>query len=125
MLDLSDHGAAELLGDQLRASEAMVISIVIISFDFVIDRRSPALLADHGSVDGCGSTGLQKRNDAVSRGNLATILGVSGAVLVGAGATLYYFGRRASAPRGETRISARFVFDAAPGALVTGIAGGF
>ena len=44
-------------------------------------------------MDGCDPTGLQSRSDAVSRGNLATILGVGGAVLVGAGATLYHFGR--------------------------------
>lgn len=75
--------------------------------------------------DGCNSVGLQRRNDAVARGNLATILGVSGAVLVGAGATLYYFERRSSAPRPEARISTRFVLDAAPGAVMTGIGGDF
>jgi hypothetical protein len=76
-------------------------------------------------TDGCGNAGLQKRSDAVSRGNLATILGVSGAVLVGAGGTLYYLGRRAGARTRETGIAARFMFGATPGALVTGIAGGF
>jgi hypothetical protein len=76
-------------------------------------------------TDGCNDAGLQKRNDAVSRGNLATVLGIGGVVLVGAGATLYYFGRRAIAPRREARISTRFVLGAAPGAVVTGIEGGF
>jgi hypothetical protein len=76
-------------------------------------------------TDGCGSTGLQKRNEAVSRGNLATILGVSGAVLVGAGATLYHFGRRSSVRTREPRIAARVMIDIAPNAVVTGIGGGF
>jgi hypothetical protein len=75
--------------------------------------------------DGCSLTGKQSRSDAVSRGNLATLLGVSGIVLVGAGATMLYLGRRSSARTRETRISARFVLGAAPGAVVTGIEGGF
>ena len=79
----------------------------------------------HCFIDGCDPTGIQSRNDAVSRGNLATILGVGGAVLVATGATLYYFGHRSDAPRRETGISARFVLGAAPGAVATGIAGSF
>ena len=75
-------------------------------------------------TDGCGSAGLQQRRDAVARGNLATWLGVGGAVLVGAGATLFYLGHQAGAP-GEARAPTRVVFGAAPGALVTGIQGGF
>lgn len=76
-------------------------------------------------ADGCGNIGLQKRNDAVFRGNLATILGIGGAVLVGTGATLYYLGRPSSARTRETRIATRFMCGATPGALVTGIEGGF
>lgn len=76
-------------------------------------------------ADGCNDTGLQRRNEAVSRGNLATILGVSGAVLVGAGATLFFAGRRASASQREGRITARLALGAAPGSVVTGIAGDF
>jgi hypothetical protein len=62
--------------------------------------------------DGCGPTGLARRNDAVSRGNLATWLGVGGVVLVAAGATLYYRGRRIG-------------LAAAPGGVVAAIEGGF
>jgi len=76
-------------------------------------------------VDGCNDTGLQRRNEAVSRGNLATILGVSGAMLVGAGAALFYVGRRSSAPRGEARLTARLMLGAAGGSVATGIAGDF
>jgi len=76
-------------------------------------------------MDGCDPTGLQSRNHAVSRGNVATILGVGGAVLVGAGATFYYFGRRSRPPHREAGLSARFVLGSAPGAVVTGIEGGF
>jgi hypothetical protein len=75
--------------------------------------------------DGCQSVGLQRRHDAVARGNLATILGVGGVVLLGAGATLYYVERRSSAPQREAHISARFLLDAAPGSVVTGIGGDF
>jgi hypothetical protein len=75
--------------------------------------------------DGCGSVGLQRRSDAVSRGNLATWLGVGGVVLVAAGATLLYLGRRPSAPRGDARIHPRFVLGAAPGVVVTGLQGAF
>jgi hypothetical protein len=74
----------------------------------------------------CDDVGLQKRDEAVSRGNLATIFGVSGAVLVGAGAALYYFGRRADAPKPEVATtSARFVFGGAPGVAMTGLRGSF
>ncbi|MEP6652227.1 MAG: hypothetical protein ABJA82_02650 [Myxococcales bacterium] len=75
--------------------------------------------------DGCGGTGLQKRNQAVSRGNLATILGVGGAVLIGVGVTLYYFGRRSSVGTPETRIAAQLMLDVVPNAMVTGIRGDF
>lgn len=45
-------------------------------------------------VDGCTEVGLRKRHDAVSRGNTATLLGISGAVLVGTGATFFYLAHR-------------------------------
>ena len=76
----------------------------------------------------CGSTGRQKRSDAVSRGNWATLLSISGVALVGTGATLFYFGRRspvARSSKGEPRVALRWVFEAAPGAVVTTIKGGF
>jgi len=44
--------------------------------------------------DGCNPTGVAQRNDAVSRGNWATALGLSGAVLLGTGATSFYFAGR-------------------------------
>jgi hypothetical protein len=46
-------------------------------------------------------------------------------VLVGTGATLFYFGRRSRAGTRETPIAASFVLDATPGAVLTGLAGGF
>ncbi len=75
-------------------------------------------------VDGCNDTGLQQRGDAVSRGNLATLLGVSGAVLVGTGATLLYLAHRSSARQREAQVPTRFMLGAAPGAVVAGIGGG-
>ncbi|MFL5304489.1 MAG: hypothetical protein ACJ8F1_04720 [Polyangia bacterium] len=79
----------------------------------------------HCFTDGCDASGIQSRKDAVSRGDAATFLGIGGAVLVAAGATVYYFGRRSGSPQPETRVSARLVVGAAPGAVVTAIAGGF
>jgi hypothetical protein len=75
-------------------------------------------------VDGCNDAGLQRRSDAVSRGNLATLLGISGAVLVGAGATLLYLAHRSSARQREAQAPTRFMLGAAPGAVVAGIGGG-
>jgi hypothetical protein len=89
-----------------------------------------ALDAKHASAsdcmaDVCGDTGLQQRRTAVSRGNLATLLGVSGVVLVGAGGTLFYLGTRSSTPTRDARIPVRFKVAAALGAVMTGIEGGF
>jgi len=76
-------------------------------------------------VDGCNPTGERQRNIAVSRGNWATLLGAGGLLLIGAGATLFYFEHRSKASPREAQISMQFVLDAAPGALATGIAGRF
>jgi hypothetical protein len=76
-------------------------------------------------VDGCDKTGMHQRSVAVSRGNLATLLGVGGVVLVGAGATAFYLGRRSKAPEREAGISVHVVLNAAPGALATGVQGRF
>jgi hypothetical protein len=75
--------------------------------------------------DVCGPVGRQQRSDAVFRGNLATIFGVSGIVLVGAGATMFYLGRRSGAPRHEARGPTGFLLGVAPGAVVAGMEGGF
>lgn len=75
--------------------------------------------------DICGDTGLRLRKDAVSRGNLATILAVTGVALVGGGATLFFLGGPPSTPPQSSRVPTRFMLGAAPGALVTAIEGGF
>lgn len=74
-------------------------------------------------VDGCGETGLRKNSEAVSRGNLATALGIGGAVLVGTGATLFYFGQRSGSRPADARSSTRVMVGAAPGAVLTTLAG--
>jgi hypothetical protein len=76
-------------------------------------------------VDGCNDVGLQKRADAVSRGNLAMLLGVGGVVLLGAGATSFYFGRRSNVPLRASQVLARFTLGVAPRAVVAGVGGGF
>lgn len=73
-------------------------------------------------ADGCTPVGLQRRSDAVSRGNLATLLGVSGAILVGTGATLWYLGHRSGMPRGAQGTT-QFMLGAAEGTVVAGIRG--
>ena len=91
---------------------------------------STALKANNASnmdcfTDGCDGAGLQQRSVAVSRGNLATLLGVGGLVLVGAGATWLFLGHRSTASHREAQISLRFMLNAAPGALATGLQGRF
>ena len=76
-------------------------------------------------VDGCDKAGMDQRSVAVSRGNLATLLGVGGVVLLGAGAASFYFGRRSRARDREAELFMHVVLDAAPGALATGIQGRF
>ena len=81
----------------------------------------------HCFVDGCDDVGFQRRSDAISRGNLATVLGAGGVVLVGAGATLFFLGRRASASQrqAQTQRTTRFMVAGAPGAFFGGVEGGF
>jgi tetratricopeptide (TPR) repeat protein len=87
-----------------------------------------ALSAKHAAaadcyVDGCGARGMRKRSDAVSRGNLATLLGIGGAMLVGTGVTLFYFGQRSGSRPLDAPGSTRVLLGAAPGAVLTSIAG--
>jgi hypothetical protein len=44
------------------------------------------------AADTCGPTGAADRDEAVSDGNLATVFGITGVVLVGAGVTLFVLG---------------------------------
>lgn len=74
-------------------------------------------------VDGCGPTGVSQRSEAVSRGNWATALGITGTVLVGTGVTLVYFGQRSSSQPAGARMPARFVVSATPNAVITAIVG--
>jgi hypothetical protein len=87
--------------------------------------RAKAASSQDCMGDFCGPVGRQQRNDAVFRGNAATILGLSGIVAVGAGATLFYLGRKSSAPKQEARGPMGFLLGVAPGAAVMGIEGGF
>jgi serine/threonine-protein kinase len=75
--------------------------------------------------DLCGGEGMRYRSDAVSHGNWATALSVSGAVLVGGGAALYYFGWRGARARTASRADLHVSLGAAPGMVATGIAGTF
>ena len=75
--------------------------------------------------DECNPDGRRQRSEAVSRGNLATILGVGGVVLIGGGAALYYFGRRGAAAQPTARADVRLTFGAAPGTVVTGVVATF
>jgi len=77
----------------------------------------------HCFPDGCDDFGTEKRNLAASRGNLATVLGISGAVLVGAGTVSFFLGRRTSAPQQQAQT--RFMVASAPGACFGGVQGEF
>lgn len=92
------------------------------AFATALDAKDDA--AAHCWVDGCDGAGLRKRRDAVSRGNAATALGIGGALLVGTGVTLFYFGQRSAAASAGAQIPTRFVVSAAPGAVMTTITGG-
>ena len=74
--------------------------------------------------DECGPIGQQHRTDAVSHGNWATAFSVGGAVLIGGGAALYYFGWRGDRARQETG-AVRVTLGAAPGSVMTGLVGAF
>jgi hypothetical protein len=74
-------------------------------------------------VGGCGDAGLRHRREAVSRGNWATVLGLGGTVLVGAGVTLFYFGLQSNPPSHQTQSSARLVVGVASGTLMTELTG--
>jgi hypothetical protein len=75
------------------------------------------------SGDACGLRGLELRSTAVERGNLATAFGVAGAVLAGAGATLFIVGRTRS-PSGGTEsglvLAPAFGFQRAGGVTLHG-----
>jgi hypothetical protein len=91
---------------------------------------STALDAKHAAApdctgDICGDAGLENRRVAVSRGNLATLLGVSGLALVGAGGTLFYLGARSNAPTPQSHAPLGFSVGAAPGAVMTAVQGRF
>jgi hypothetical protein len=80
----------------------------------------------HCYVDGCDDIGVMKRRIAASRGDLATLLGVGGVILVGVGATSYTLGRRSSTPaQGQGTVATRLVVTGAPGIVVAGIVGAF
>jgi hypothetical protein len=75
--------------------------------------------------DICSDAGLAKRSDAVSRGNLATILTIAGVALVGTGATLFYWERSRRLGTHESVSSVRLQLGASPSEAVAGIEGGF
>jgi hypothetical protein len=79
----------------------------------------------HCYPDGCDDFGTEKRNEAVVRGNWATALGISGAVLVGAGATLFYLGSRSNAAPRHAQGTTRLMLGGAVGAVFAGIEGRF
>jgi hypothetical protein len=79
----------------------------------------------HCWSDGCDGAGLERRHEAVSRGNLATWLGAGGIALVGAGATLFFLERPSPPASQQARAPARLVLGATPGAVMTGLQGSF
>ena len=79
---------------------------------------------DYCDAQGCGDTGQALRHDAVTHGNIATILGVTGGVLVATGATLFIVGGKKTQAQGvlsTVRVGAL----AAPGAARLELRGSF
>ncbi|HEX5099920.1 MAG TPA: hypothetical protein VFV94_10490 [Polyangiaceae bacterium] len=79
---------------------------------------------DYCDAQGCGDTGQALRHDAVTHGNIATILGVTGGVLVATGATLFIVGGKKTQVQGvlsTVRVGAL----AAPGAARLELRGSF
>lgn len=74
--------------------------------------------------DVCGPAGQKARSDAVDKGNMATIFGIAGGVLVAGGVTLYFVGRpkaQKEEPVGQLSIS----FAGAPGGAAARLMGTF
>ncbi len=74
-------------------------------------------------AEGCGPVGMEKRSEAVTRGKWATALGLGGAVLVGAGVTLFYFGERASTPSQQSEGAPRLLIGGGPSTLAASVKG--
>ncbi len=56
VVDLADHGAAELLGDEIGPSQPSILSVRVVESHVVVD-VDDSLLADHGALDrGCGGS---------------------------------------------------------------------
>jgi len=113
---------------RLRALGITSIALGVVAWAGSGYALATALDAKHAAeadcyVDGCGPTGMSKNSEAVSRGNWATALGITGAALVGTGMTLVYFGQRSSSQPAAARIPTRFVVSATPGAVMTTLAG--
>jgi len=75
--------------------------------------------------DLCDETGLATRKDMVLHGNVATVLGVGGGVLVALGATLYFVGRASGSDARSSSDSARLRLDAGPSGMTARIEGAF
>jgi len=75
--------------------------------------------------DVCGDTGLALRQEAVARGNTATILGITGAVLLGAGVTLFFLDGRSPADGQSARPPTRLTLVATPQSCTAAIHGAF
>ena len=72
----------------------------------------------------CGPDGFAKREDMVAHGNLATVFGIGGTVLVGVGATLFFVGR-AGDDEAPTTAALGVSFAGRPGGAVAGLEGTF
>ena len=62
VIDLTNHGSAELLGDQVRTGQTVVFGIRIVESDLVVVRGGSAFFAHDGAVDRRRSrTSLRRR----------------------------------------------------------------
>jgi hypothetical protein len=71
----------------------------------------------------CGDSGFAKQEDMVAHGNLATIFGIGGTVLVGVGATLYFVGSAGDDVPQTSRLGV--TLSPRPGGAWAGVKGAF
>ena len=111
------------IGLGMAGAGVVVLGLAGVALGAALSAKSDSNANCTGDI--CGDIGLSKRNDAVSRGNLATILTVAGVVLVGTGATLFFWERSRRLGAHESASTVRPLLGASSTGGVAGVEGRF
>ncbi|HMC95669.1 MAG TPA: hypothetical protein VKO16_12950 [Polyangia bacterium] len=111
------------IGLGMAGAGVVVLGLAGVALGAALSAKSDSNADCTGDI--CGDIGLSKRNDAVSRGNLATILTVAGVVLVGTGATLFFWERSRRLGAHESASTVRPMLGASSTGGVAGVEGRF